>query len=129
MQFEEKDSKNTINVIIGIDKFLNNLDGGEDKLMEILRNIETTENCSFIIIDNVNKIKNHEYDEWYKAYVLADNGIWIGNGVDDQYLIKINSIGRNLINRCGLSYGYIINQGEPTMIKLLGLKEKGDNDE
>ena len=92
----------------------------------MLKKAEEKENCKFILIENASKLKNHEYDEWYKKYVQGDTGIWIGNGVDDQYLIRLNTIGNEIIKNCGSSFGYVINQSEPTMIKLLGIREDGE---
>lgn len=105
---------------------ISDLESGEDKLREMLNQAEDLESCKFIIVENASKLKNHEYDEWYKMYVQGDTGIWIGNGVNDQYLIRINTIGNDIINNCGNSFGYVIKQGEPIIIKLLGIKENGE---
>lgn len=128
-ELEENKNENTICIIIGIDKFINDLDRAETELFEMLSKAENLEKYHFIIVDTSSKLKNHEYDEWYKAYVSGEDGIWIGNGVDDQYLIRAATTGRNIINNCGPSFGYVINQSEVTMIKLLGIKEEGDEDE
>jgi len=80
------------------------------------------------ILENVTKAKNHEYDDWYKNYITKEDGIWVGNGLDDQYLFDLIS-NRNIINNCGPSYGYAIKSGQEKMIKLLGIKDKGDEDE
>ena len=115
--------------IIGVDKFINDLENGEQKLTDMLELAEKMENCNFIFIDNSLKLKNHEYDEWYKSYVSGDTGIWVGNGIEDQYLIKTSMKSRERINNCGISFGYTIDQGETTLIKLLEMKENGDIDE
>ena len=47
-----------------IDKFLNDLENGEEDLYETFKKAEELENYSFVIIDNASKLKNHEYDEW-----------------------------------------------------------------
>lgn len=118
----------TICIIIGIDKLLNDIDNDEEKFYQILKNAEETEKYSFIIVENINKLKNHEYDEWYKNYITGDTGIYVGNGIDDQYTINVSNR-KDITNTCGQSFGYVINQGNPTMIKLLGMKENGDEDE
>lgn len=127
----EKDAKaqnrsQTLCLIFGLNKFLNDL---EDNFEEIIGKAKKLGNYNFIIIENANKLKNHEYESWYKEYINSDNGIWIGNGIDNQYLININSDRREIINNCGVSYGYQIKDGNLTLIKLLGVKEKGDDDE
>jgi len=118
--------KMIICVIIGVDKFINELENGEADLLEIFNKAKEAENYSFIITDNATRIKNHEYDGWYKEYVRNENGIWIGNGIDEQYVININASRTRLINYCGNDYGYVVSDGEPQIIKLLGMQEKGE---
>ena len=125
----ETSDQNTICIIIGIDKFIGELDRAETELYEMLLKAENLENYNFIIVDTSSKLKNHEYDEWYKVYISGEDGIWIGSGVDDQYLIRAATSGKNIVNNCGPSFGYVIKQSEVTMIKLLGSKEEGDENE
>ena len=120
-------SKHTLVIIIGIDKFILDLENGEEELHELFKKANEIENYSFILAENFTRFKNHEYDEWYKNYITGDTGIWIGNGITDQYLINVDSSGQEMKNNCGDSFGYMINQGLPTMIKVLGIKEKGDD--
>lgn len=123
-----KNEKNTICIIIGLDKFISSLDEGENEFQEILNKTDENPNISFIIVENATKIKNHEYDDWYKEYITGEDGIWVGNGIEDQYVLGLNS-SRNIINYCGESFGYAVNNGQETIIKLLGIKEKGDDNE
>lgn len=119
-------NKQMLCIIIGIDKFLNDLEGGEEEFYETIKKAEKLENYNFIIVDNVTRLKNHEYDEWYKEYLSGDTGIWVGKGISDQFLININSSNNDVQNNCGESFGYVVKQGEPNFIKLLGIKEKGE---
>ena len=88
-------------------------------------------NCNFIILDNASRLKNHNYEGWYQNNVSDDSGIWIGNGICDQYTINVNTLSKNLTNNCGLSYGYFIKDGDTTLIKLLGISghEEDENNE
>ena len=119
-------NKQVIAIIIGIDKFLNDLENGEEEFHNMLRKTEELGNYNFIIVDNAIRLKNHEYDDWYKENISGDTGIWIGNGANDQFLITINSTSSDIINNCGLSFGYAIKQGEPNLVKLVGMKVKGE---
>lgn len=120
-------NKQILCIIIGIDKFINDLENGEEEFLELLKSAEELQNYSFIIVENHTRLKNREYDDWFKEYVSVDNGIWVGNGINDQYLLTINSTDMEMINRCGDSYGYVVRQGEPNLVKLLGMKEKGED--
>ena len=128
-EVQDNKKKDIICVIVGIDRFLNESDEIKNNFLATLKQIEEYENCNFVIVENVNKLKNHEYDEWYKAYVSKDNGIWVGNGIDSQYIINISSDRKELINNCGKSYGYIVKQGMAQMIKLVEMKEDDEVDE
>lgn len=118
--------KNRVCVIVGIDKFINELYSSTKDFYEILEIANTLKNYNFIIVENFSKLKNHSYDEWYKEYISGDTGIWVGNGITDQYAISINIKDKDIINRCGESFGYAIRRENATMVKLLGMKENGD---
>ena len=125
--------ENILCVIIGLDKFVNDFDNMDNNFGETfystLKKAEQTEKCNYILVENANKLKNSEYDEWYKNYISKEDAIWVGNGIEDQYSININRSRRDIVNNCGNSFGYIIIQEEPTLVKLLGMKEKGDDNE
>ena len=117
----------SICIINGIDKFLAEIED-EESFFEMLKKTEESGKYSFIIVDNVNKLKNHEYDSWYKNYIPGDTGIYIGNGIDDQFTITLSDR-KDIINNCGRSFGYVVKNGNPVLIKLVGLKEIGDENE
>ena len=113
-------------IIIGIDKFINDLEQDENKFLEMLKKAEKNNNCNFIIVESATKIKNREYDEWYRTYNQSDTGIWIGKGVDNQYLININSDRREIENNCNKTFAHVIRDGESTVVKLVGMDNQGD---
>ena len=119
-----KKNKHNICIIIGIDKFLTNIG---TSILPDLKKAEELKNYTFIVVDSVFKLKNHEYDDWYKAYITKDTGIWVGNGISDQYILRLNSSNRNLVNNCGDSFGYLVKQEEAMLIKLIGMKDDGDD--
>ncbi len=123
---KSEDEHNHICIIIGIEKFINKLSKGKDEFYEILKKSENI--YSFIIIDNAAKIKAYQYDMWYKNYVSGDTGIWVGNGIDTQYLITTSATKKELVSNCGKSQGFYINQGKVILIKLLGIKEENNNE-
>ena len=121
------DKKNVVCVIIGIEKLINN---ANINLNEKLSEVKESNNCNFIIIEDANILKRYEYEAWYKDYVSKDNGIWVGNGIQGQYLINVNSDRRQKISdNCGKSFGYAVKQGKASMIKLLGMKEDDGEEE
>lgn len=119
-------NKHTVCIIVGISRFLNDIEGGAESFDEMLRKAKNNQMYSFILVETSAKLKNHQYDEWYKNYLNEDTGIWVGNGIKDQYLMNITTNNSELINNCGDSFGYVIKEGDATLIKLLGMKERGD---
>lgn len=125
---ELKGNKKIICAIIGVDKFLSEYEDSENQFLIALKRIEELENCNIILVESDAKLKNYEYNDWYRNYMTKDNGIWVGNGVDNQYLITI--IERNeLDNKCGRSFGCVIKDGNANMIKLLEMQEEDGADE
>ena len=113
-------------IILGLDKFLQNIGDESLDFIEILNGAEEKGNYSFIIVDSAKKIKDHEYDEWYKKYIENDNGIWIGNGFDDQYVISLIDR-RGINNKIGNSFGYYVKAGVFKLVKLIGMKDMGED--
>ena len=128
-QYNEQATTHSLCIIIGIDKFLNNLGPNKEKFTQTIKKAEQTKKCTFIVIDNANKIKTHQFDPWYKDNVSPGTGIWIGNGFDAQYIITYTADRREIVSNCGFSFAYAVKREKPKFIKLLGVEEKSDDDE
>lgn len=115
-------------VIIGLEKFINTL-GSEDLFYESLKNAQELEKCHYIIIESSEKIRNYSMSKWYKQYINGDTGLWLGNGVNEQYVLKPGITTIRLSSSCGLSYGYAFAKGKPYLVKLLGMKESSEENE
>ena len=125
----QKEEKKLLYIIIGVDKFLNNL-GTEKELFTMnVNSAKMCNNCNFILIDVASKIKSHQFDSWYKQYVVAGTGIYIGNGFDSQFAIAYEADRKDIKTKCGNSFGYVVKRSKPQLVKLLGLEEKGEEDE
>lgn len=133
LSLDTKKNREIICIIIGVDKFISDFENPTNnyqfKFNSALTLAEELGNCKFIVVEGANKLKNHEYDEWYKKYVTKENGIWIGNGLDTQYALTVTSDRRAIVNNCGKSFGYGVNSGNATLIKLLGMKENNEENE
>ena len=116
----------TICVIIGIDKFTSEEIIDEYEFSELLSNAKDNGKHRFILIENPDRLEQHTYDDWYTNFINQNNGIWVGNGVENQTLISRNFSIENLDNNCGKSFGYVINEGIPTLVKFIGIGEDKD---
>ncbi len=116
------DAKSNIVVIVGFDKFFNKLDDEHKTLFkEILDHQREVLKLTFVFIDIPASFKKYEYEEWYKNDINNNDGIWIGNGVNGQYTIKL-SIQPNGIGSIGDEYAVVVKNGMPTVIKFINVK-------
>ncbi len=135
---KKKTSRYNVCFIFGLNRFINyleqNMEGddyseGTEKLQTIIKQCDEKKNFSFIFIDSADKVKEHNYDDWYKENVLESNIIWVGNGIEDQYLLDVDAPRKEILDNCGCSFGYINKKSKTIMLKLLEMKEKRNEDE
>lgn len=122
--------KPIICVIVGIDSLLLKISQEmKNKFYDFIQNVTMTQTIKFIFIDTIDIFKKIEYDMWYKAIVKNNQGIWIGNGISEQYTLKISKITRELQEEVDEGFGYIIKRGTPVLTKFLTNDNgyKGDN--
>ena len=114
-----KDIPNTAVIILGIEKFISKLDDEHSKTFkEILAQNKETAKINFIFVDIPSSFKKYEYDEWYKAVVNSSDGIWIGGGVTQQFLIKL-TIQLTSLSNISEEFGVFVKAGMPTIIKMI----------
>ena len=70
-----------------------------------------------------NDIKNLVYEEWFKNTTSLSEGIWIGNGITNQFTIKISNNERELREELTNEFGYNIKKGKGTLIKFISNDE------
>lgn len=113
--------QNPITVIInGINSFKNKLnDNNKAKFGDIFQKANDLEIINFIIIDSIDKIRKFEIEPWYKNTVNANEGIWIGNGINEQFTIKITQKTKELKENISDNFGFVVKRGKPTLVKIL----------
>ena len=111
--------KNTLIMVIGFEKFFNKLDD-EHKTMfkKILSDNKEYAKINFIFIDIPIAFKKYEFDEWYKSSADGNNGIWIGSGLYQQFVLK-TSIQRNNLGNIDNTRAIVIKNGFPIEVKLI----------
>ncbi len=113
-------------VIFGVKRLFEQLsDDAKDKLATLLVKADPLYKIHFVLCDSASQIKKHEYDQWYKQHVLGADGVWIGEGIADQFAFKINKITSEMYEDVGKHFGYCIYRNRPILAKLLSPEEKG----
>ena len=64
-------------------------------------------------------IKNISFEPWYKNSVDLSEGIWLGNGIGNQFTLKVTTASRVLRAEVDPGFGYIIRKGKASLIKLM----------
>ncbi len=114
-----KDLPNNAVIVVGIEKFFTKLDEDHKKIfMDILVHNKETAKINFIFVDIPSSFKKYEYDDWYKNAANTTEGIWVGGGVTQQFLIKL-TIQLTSLSNIPDDFGVFVKNGMPTIIKLL----------
>ena len=107
-------------VIHGVEEFINAL--GTDLAREFktfLTTIKSNKNIRIIFSDAVTKIKLYEYEDFFRTCIQPINAIWVGSGITDQYTIKSSTYTRETRSAIPVDFGYNVDRGNATLIKLL----------
>ena len=114
-----KDISNKMCVIIGFEKFLERLDDEHKKIFkDIIKHNKETLKINFVFVDIPSSFKKYEYEDWYKNSFDLDDGIWIGFGVTQQFVLKLMLQTAKLSN-IDNEHAIIIKNGMPIMVKLI----------
>ena len=111
-------------IIIGLSDFIKELNE-ENSIDELFGNENKIMN--FILVDSQINVSNYEYDSWVTSNNISKQGIWVGDGINDQFIFKLNENPQYLRDTLSNSFGYIIKNGKTTQAKLLSNVE-GDED-
>lgn len=91
----------------------------QDKLKILLEKGASVYNVHFFLCDSASYFSTVSFEPWFKTHVSLKDGIWIGNGISNQYLYKLGKITNEMYQEIGDEFGYIVNNGKTTLVKLL----------
>jgi DNA segregation ATPase FtsK/SpoIIIE, S-DNA-T family len=72
-----------------------------------------------IISDNADRLSSMSYESWFKKQVSLSDAIWIGNGISDQFLLKISKVTNDMYQEIPDDFGYVVKKGKTQLVKLL----------
>lgn len=107
-------------IITGMGTLLSKLDS--TKKTEFTTQLDSalkTDNFKLVIVDTIDSIKSLGYENWYKSSTDLSEGVWIGNGISNQFTFKITTNSRVLRQELEPNFGYVIQKGKAHVIKLL----------
>ena len=111
---------NVIVLINGIDSFRNKLnDNNRVNLKIMFEKAKELGIIKFIFIDSVDNIRKVETEQWYKMLVNSNNGVWIGNGINDQFSLKITQRTKEIKEEIPDNFGFVVKRGKPVLTKII----------
>ena len=118
---ENNDPAKTIyTILINVNAFLGKL-SPTDKgaFTELITASKEKGNVRYIIVDTIDVIKTINFETWYKGNADMSEGIWIGNGIGNQFTIKVTTNSRLLRAEVEPGFGYVIRKGKAELMKLM----------
>lgn len=107
-------------VIAGMAEILESLsEAGKDQMQTLIEKAEAAYNIRFLICGTAKSVSTLTLQPWYKRHVSGSDGIWAGDGISDQYVLKLGKISSDLYGELPTGFGYAVRRGRPVLIKLL----------
>ena len=120
-----KDKEKYTVFIVGLDELLKRLKA--DVKMKFTKALEQGKDLgivNFVIIDSSVNLKKQEYENWYKTIIATNRGIWLVNGIADQFQLKLAKTPRELRELIPNGFGYQVKNGVATLIKLVEIDKE-----
>lgn len=108
-----------IDIVIGVHNYLQELDDLKDLYSSFLSDVGKAKIGTFILFDSASSMQKHEYDGWFQNIIDPSNGIWLGDGYDNQTIIKNQVYSREYSKVIGNKFGYIVKRGRPKLVRML----------
>jgi len=114
------DKTQTVCIITAANALLTDMETlAKARLTTILEQSQSLGTMKYIIVENIDNVKSLNYEQWYKRGVDLSEGIWIGNGISNQFTLKVTTNSRVLRAEIDSNFGYVIQKGKAVLVKLL----------
>lgn len=112
-------NQNRLNIIInGLDTFKTKLsEENKGKINDVFKKAKDIGIINLIIVDSINNLKKYEFDPWFKEGFNASEGIWIGNGIKDQFTFKPTIRTPEIRESITDDFCFVLLKGKPYLVK------------
>lgn len=111
-------------IVYGLSDLISHLSHDFNEDIKIMfEKIDPAFNVYMFIFESKVDLANYSFENWYKQQINS-NGIWVGDGVLDQFVFNISKKSRDLSKEIDNEFGFIINRGRATFVKLLDNSEE-----
>lgn len=106
-------------VLNGYEKIKNSLsEDGKDKLITILDKVEGFCNIYFVVCDSYRAVNQYYMDQWMGSR-CGGEGVWVGNGIEDQMRLTITRRTKELRREINARTGYYVADGYARLMRLV----------
>ena len=127
---EENSPKNFLYVFLGIGELKSKLSpAAKETFNNIFANANTYNKTSFIVIDNSDSYKNFKNEMWHDSIVDKKAGIWLGYGVEDQFILTIPNLSADDRKMRDSNYGFYAVKNHRILFKKVVLNEEENHNE
>lgn len=123
-----RDVKGIYCMIIGIDDLRNKLSSECKSLFdEMVMKCKELDVINFIIVDSIDKIRKYENESWFRNNCNKSFGIWLGNGINDQYSINVSFKVDNMRDDIPNNFCFVVNRGKAEYVKFVEVFDINSN--
>lgn len=94
-------------------------DEGDEKLGLILEKCNDKMNIKIIIGESSKGISSYNFEKWFKNNASSNDAVWVGNGITDQYYLKISKTTPEMNEEISDEFGFAVNKGKAVKVKLI----------
>ena len=110
--------KKILIIISGIEEFKNKLSmENQNKLNDFFTKAKNLGIINYLIIDSVDNVKKFEYESWFKDSVNLADGVWIGDGINDQFMLKVSVRTDEVRESVDDDFCFVLKRGKPVLVK------------
>lgn len=102
---------------------------GQEKLSLILEKGRVEYAVHIILGDQQKLIGTMAYESWFKANISPSDGLFVGSGITEQYLLKTQRTTPEMRQELPHGFGWSVQKGKAVLVKLLADPESGEDDE
>ena len=92
---------------------------GRDKLKTLLEKNEPEYQVHFIICEEAGNMGIRTVEAWHKKHCAKGNGVFVGSGIADQYVLKVSGMDRELRKDIPDDFGFVVKNGTCCLCKLV----------
>jgi S-DNA-T family DNA segregation ATPase FtsK/SpoIIIE len=104
-------------------------DEANEKLSLILEKGRTDYNITIIIGDQAKSASSYAYEKWFKSNASTSDGIWVGSGITEQYLLKANKTTSEMHDEITSEFAFSLQKGKVVKVKILKTRAEVEDDE